>query len=103
MTAQRTPLPLTEPSACGHCGIPRRPHAQRWTAAAGWHAWQPPTDAQILARMRARRTARIEPGDRTTQQLEPLITLTVDAGPVMAAFAAARQALAAFYTPEGTS
>lgn len=28
---------------------------QRWTQAAGWHPWTEPTDAQRLARMRARR------------------------------------------------
>ncbi|RKN61908.1 hypothetical protein D7231_32065 [Streptomyces klenkii] len=48
-----------QPSGCRWCGIPKRPHARRWTAAAGWHAWQAPTDAQILARMRARRARRL--------------------------------------------
>ncbi|MFD9124923.1 hypothetical protein [Kitasatospora sp. NPDC059571] len=44
------------PSACRHCGIPEREHWRRWKPGVGWHAYEPPTDAQILARMRARRT-----------------------------------------------
>ena len=47
------------PNGCHHCGINQRDHMQRWTKPAGWHQWTPPTDAQILARMRARRTARL--------------------------------------------
>jgi hypothetical protein len=46
----------TAPSACRHCGIPEREHMQRWTKAAGWHKYTPPTNDQIKARMRARRT-----------------------------------------------
>lgn len=47
-----------EPSACRWCDVPRRTHYQRWVEVYGRHGWQPPTDAQILARMRARRDAR---------------------------------------------
>ncbi|MBO2461677.1 hypothetical protein [Actinomadura violacea] len=56
---------LTSLDACRHCRLtlredPRDPftfpmHAQRYNAVAGWHAWTPPTQQQILARMRARR------------------------------------------------
>ncbi|MFF6940411.1 hypothetical protein [Streptomyces lavendulae] len=48
------------PSACRHCGIPEREHAQRWKPPAGWRRWEPPTDRQILARMRHRRAFRLE-------------------------------------------
>ncbi|MEU0691933.1 hypothetical protein [Streptomyces uncialis] len=46
------------PSACGQCGVPERQHAQQWEPSAGWHTWVAPSQAQILARMRARRAAR---------------------------------------------
>lgn len=45
----------TSPNGCTHCGIEARDHANRWTQAAGWHRWTPPTDAQRLERMRARK------------------------------------------------
>jgi hypothetical protein len=45
------------PSGCRWCGVAHRDHMQRWTKTAGWHHWDPPTNAQILARMLARRTA----------------------------------------------
>jgi hypothetical protein len=54
-----TPRAVAEPSACGHCGIPRRQHYQQWTGEAGWHQWAPPSDGQILGRMIARRADRI--------------------------------------------
>ena len=50
-----------EPSACGHCGIPEREHAQRWKPPVGWHQWAAPTDEQIKARMKGRRAARTNP------------------------------------------
>lgn len=43
------------PSGCRHCGIEAHTHFQRWTPEAGWHGWTAPTNAQVLARMRARR------------------------------------------------
>lgn len=43
------------PSACRHCGVERREHAQRWTEDAGWHVWTAPTQQQIKDRMKARR------------------------------------------------
>lgn len=47
------------PSGCRWCGAAERVHGQRWKSSAGWHTWEQPTSAQILARMRARRTARL--------------------------------------------
>ncbi|MFE6866053.1 hypothetical protein ACFVFS_05815 [Kitasatospora sp. NPDC057692] len=49
---------MTAPNGCRHCGLPERDHARQWIKAAGWHAWDRPTDSQILARMTARRAAR---------------------------------------------
>jgi hypothetical protein len=43
------------PSGCRWCGWERRTHAQTWTGSASWHIWARPTQAQILARMLARR------------------------------------------------
>lgn len=50
----------TNPASCRHCPHDKREHMQRWTAEAGWHHWTEPTDAQRLARMRARRNANKE-------------------------------------------
>ncbi|MEU6979652.1 hypothetical protein [Streptomyces sp. NPDC046371] len=47
------------PYGCRWCGISERAHFQRWKASARWHTWAAPTDTQILARMRARRAARL--------------------------------------------
>lgn len=47
-----------EPTGCRYCGIPARVHAQQWKASVGWHKWVLPTEAQIKARMLARRAAR---------------------------------------------
>lgn len=47
---------LVEPYGCGRCGIPE-PHG-RQAAADGIHTWERPSDAQVLARMKARRLAR---------------------------------------------
>ncbi|WP_327594633.1 hypothetical protein [Streptomyces chartreusis] len=52
-----TPPP---PFGCRWCGIHPAEHRKRRTAAAGLHTWQRPTNAQILARMHARRVARVE-------------------------------------------
>jgi len=49
-------MTLPAPSSCRHCGIEQRGHCHRWTSPAGWHQWTPPTNAQIKARMLARRT-----------------------------------------------
>jgi hypothetical protein len=47
------------PNGCRHCGVQMRDHLQRWTLAAGWHGWTPPTSEQIKARMIRRRADRI--------------------------------------------
>jgi hypothetical protein len=49
--------PVVEPSACTWCGIARRGHGRQFADAAGWHEWERPSDAQVLARMKARRLA----------------------------------------------
>jgi GH25 family lysozyme M1 (1,4-beta-N-acetylmuramidase) len=48
---------IAEPNGCARCGIPK-PHGWQWIEGVGLHQWQPPTDAQIKARMQARRNAR---------------------------------------------
>jgi hypothetical protein len=53
-------IDIPDPSACGCCGIGDYGHAGRWTEEHGSHQWQRPIDAQILLRMRARRTRRLE-------------------------------------------
>lgn len=47
------------PFGCRRCGTEQRKHGRRWTASVGLHAWEQPTSAQIFARMKARRTARL--------------------------------------------
>jgi hypothetical protein len=49
---------MPDPTACGLCGINDREHMQRWKPPVGWHTWTAPTQAQIKARMLARRAAR---------------------------------------------
>jgi hypothetical protein len=44
------------PNGCRWCGHDRRLHCQMWRASARWHKWTEPTNAQRLARMRARHT-----------------------------------------------
>ncbi|WP_244308842.1 hypothetical protein [Streptomyces monomycini] len=51
-----------EPYACAWCGLPL-PHGRQYTEDVGMHGWVRPSDAQILARMKARRAAR---SDRAT-------------------------------------
>lgn len=46
------------PFGCRWCGTHRHHHGRSWSPARGMHAWERPTDAQILARMQARRAAR---------------------------------------------
>jgi hypothetical protein len=46
------------PSGCRWCGVDEREHASRWVRSVGQHLWSAPTEAQRLARMRARRAAR---------------------------------------------
>lgn len=47
------------PNGCRRCGAPQSSHGRRWIPSAGLHTWQPPTQQQILTRMKARRTARL--------------------------------------------
>ena len=51
------------PNGCAHCGEPGLNHGRQWLPGIGWHAWTPPTDAQRLDRMQARRRARTTPKD----------------------------------------
>jgi hypothetical protein len=46
-----------DPNGCAWCGLSQRDHqaGQRWKPPIGWHDWTPPSDAQRLARMKARR------------------------------------------------
>lgn len=46
---------MTAPNGCRLCGIEKRGHAIQ-VGTDGSHTWQQPTQQQILARMRARRT-----------------------------------------------
>lgn len=46
-----------DPNACHWCGITQRGHGRQWTAQAGWHGWEQPTQEQIKAHMLARRAA----------------------------------------------
>jgi hypothetical protein len=46
------------PYGCRWCGAERGHHGRRWLPGRGIHPWAEPTDRQILARMRARRTFR---------------------------------------------
>ncbi|WP_405531518.1 hypothetical protein OG592_27055 [Streptomyces avidinii] len=47
----------TVPNGCHWCGIVQRGHARQWTAQAGWHSWEQPSQEQIKARTIARRAA----------------------------------------------
>lgn len=45
------------PNGCRWCGWARGGHERMWLPGRGLHGWEQPTQAQILARMRARRNA----------------------------------------------
>jgi hypothetical protein len=47
------------PSGCRWCGHEQRGHGHSFVRSVGGHRWEPPTMAQRLARMRARRAARL--------------------------------------------
>ncbi|MEU7154073.1 hypothetical protein AB0B15_39590 [Streptomyces sp. NPDC045456] len=49
---------MPDPYACAWCGITRLPHGRQDAKGVGGHGWVRPSDAQILARMQARRAAR---------------------------------------------
>lgn len=57
---------LSNPMGCALCGIDQRGHAIQ-TGRSGTHTWQPPTQEQIKARMRARRAAHQYVADREDQ------------------------------------
>lgn len=46
------------PFGCRWCGTEPSHHGRRYLSGRGVHGWEQPTEAQILARMRARRNAR---------------------------------------------
>lgn len=50
------PEVTVEPSACAHCGVPKREHFRRWNAGVSWHKHVAPSQEQIKARMLARRS-----------------------------------------------
>ncbi|MGW1468491.1 hypothetical protein ACWCPT_29615 [Streptomyces sp. NPDC002308] len=58
--------PAPSPNGCHHCGVEKDTHmgpwvppvGWQWGKPTGWHQWERPTNAQILARMRARRANR---------------------------------------------
>ncbi len=43
------------PNTCRYCGYEQRSHGNYWVRSIGWHLWVEPTNAQRLARMKARR------------------------------------------------
>jgi hypothetical protein len=71
------------PSSCRWCGQEQGSHGQWWRPGKGYHRYEQPTQAQIKARMRARRLARLtaEPpkyhattgwaADRTGESADP--------------------------------
>lgn len=56
---------VTTPHGCHYCGEPKRGHASRWWGppahpdGPGFHAWTPPTQEQIKARMFARQVQKL--------------------------------------------
>ncbi|MBD9700718.1 hypothetical protein IHE56_01140 [Streptomyces sp. ID01-12c] len=47
------------PFGCRWCGDERGHHGRQWMAGHGMHSWVRPTEAQMKARMLARRAARM--------------------------------------------
>jgi hypothetical protein len=66
---------IPDPDGCRWCGIAQYGHCRRFRASVGWHTWAEPTDAQRLARMKARRAQRLAPPP------EPAIPLLPDGTP----------------------
>lgn len=50
-------LAAPNPYSCRWCGTDSASHGRRWVESQGVHGWEQPTNAQIKARMRARRAA----------------------------------------------
>lgn len=94
------PEPHFEPNACRWCGVPQRGHFQLWKPPVGWHTFTEPTDAQRLARMRARQAARLA---KPAPVPEPCI-VTLKAGvsePEAATSPAARKPFEDLLTSQG--
>lgn len=49
------PVPLPDPDGCHWCGGRRGYHGWQYILPVGGHGYEPPTDAQRLDRMKARR------------------------------------------------
>lgn len=54
----RWPVGATPPFGCRWCGTEHGHHGRSWIRGHGIHGWEQPTQAQIKARMLARRNAR---------------------------------------------
>jgi hypothetical protein len=48
------------PFGCRWCGTEQGGHGRRWMPGKGLHRWEQPTEAQVKARMLARRAARTD-------------------------------------------
>jgi hypothetical protein len=55
----RWPNGATPPFGCRWCGTPRHHHGRSYLRGRDVHGWEQPMQGQILARMLARRTARL--------------------------------------------
>lgn len=60
------PPPVDPPNGCRWCGVDYQVHCQRAHVDVGIHGWVAPTDAQRLARMRARRARNRPPTEPPT-------------------------------------
>ncbi|MEU8968103.1 hypothetical protein AB0D11_02310 [Streptomyces monashensis] len=50
---------VSEPYGCRYCGEQQQHHGRQYIATVGMHSWEKPDDAQVMARMLARRAARM--------------------------------------------
>lgn len=55
---------IPAPGGCRWCGTLKEKHYHNYVASAGWHHWEQPTQAQILARMKARRPKEVVDDER---------------------------------------
>lgn len=69
---------IPTPDGCRWCGHERRSHGQLWKPSVGFHKWAEPTDAQRLARMKARRAARIAAKQPKPIRPELLVEISVE-------------------------
>ncbi|AXE26392.1 hypothetical protein C0216_25645 [Streptomyces globosus] len=49
---------IPTPNGCRWCGDAQENHGNQWVLSVGLHSWEPPTAAQRLKRMKARRAER---------------------------------------------